>query len=305
MNAAASSALRLRAAVASAALVVLSGCASVPAGPAGPSAAGTPAAPVASTPGDPWENWNRKVYAFNDAIDTAVVKPVAQAYQNVVPSLVRTGISNVLGNIRDVWSAANQLLQGKLQHGMEMGMRVLTNSTIGLGGLLDPATEMGLSRRSEDFGQTLGRWGVGSGPYMVLPLLGPSTVRDTGGLLADTMVSPSSLPPTEGGRAAVTAVDLVNTRARLLSAGNLLDQVALDRYSFLRDAYLAQRRDAIYDGAPPMETFEDEAADAPAAKPAAPVKAPAPAASASTSSPAAKAAAMPAAAASRPVAQGK
>ena len=287
----------MRTVTAVATLVLASGCASVPTGSAGSAAASTAASTVAATPSDPWENWNRKVYTFNDAIDTALLKPVAQAYQKVVPSLVRTGIGNVLGNIRDVWSAANQLLQGKLQFGMEMGMRVLTNSTIGLGGLLDPAAEMGLSRRSEDFGQTLGRWGLGNGPYLVLPLLGPSTLRDAGGLVADIMVSPSSLPTTDGARAAVTAVDLVHTRARLLSAGNLLDQVALDRYSFLRDAYLSQRRDALYDGAPPMETFEDDVSDTPSAKPA-PAPAPGPV-------PAGKAAVAVAPAASHPVANPK
>jgi phospholipid-binding lipoprotein MlaA len=113
---------------------------------------------------DPWEGFNRKVYAFNDTVDEAVLKPVATAYRNVVPQLVRTGIDNVLGNIGDVWSAANQFLQGKVQQGMDMSLRVVTNTIVGLGGLLDPATEMGLVRRSEDFGQTLGHWGVRTRP---------------------------------------------------------------------------------------------------------------------------------------------
>ena len=265
----------LRRVIGALALAVLGGCASVP--PAGPGM--TPAA-VATTPGDPWEAWNRKVYAFNDAIDTAVLKPIAQGYEAVVPELVRKGISNVLGNIRDVWSAANQLLQGKLQYGLEMGMRVATNTFIGLGGLLDPATEMGLVRRQEDFGQTLGKWGVHSGPYLVLPLLGPSSVRDTAGFLADRQTGPSSLPPTAGGRYSVTAVEVIDTRARLLPAGKLLDQVALDRYSFLRDAYLSQRRDAVYGGAPPMEAFDEDPGDSPAKPAAKPTAAPASAASA-------------------------
>jgi phospholipid-binding lipoprotein MlaA len=269
-------------------MLALAGCASVPAtgtsagGPAGP---GMSATAAAGTPGDPWEAWNRKVYAFNDAIDNAVLKPVAQTYEKVVPSLVRIGISNVLGNIRDVWSAANQFLQGKGQYGFEMGMRVVTNTFFGLGGVLDPATEMGLVRRQEDFGQTLGRWGLGPGPYMVLPVIGPSSVRDTGGFLVDRQVSPSSLPPTAGGQYSVLAIELVDTRARLLSAGKLLDQVALDRYSFLRDAYLAQRRDAVYDGAPPLETFDEDPGNdpvKPAAAAAAGAKAPASAASAAS-----------------------
>lgn len=226
----------------------LVGCASTPMGPA-------------ATPGqraDPWENWNRKVYAFNDVLDSNVVKPVAEGYKAVVPSLVRSGVTNVLGNIGDVWSTANQLLQGKLQSGMEMGMRVLVNTAFGLGGLLDPASEMGLTRRSEDFGQTLGHWGVSPGPYIVLPLLGPSTLRDTIAWPVDRQLSPSTLVATEGGRFSVTALELINTRTNLLQTTALLDQVALDRYSFLRDAYLSRRLDQIFDGAPPLENFDDE-----------------------------------------------
>ncbi len=239
------------------AIALLAGCASVPAG-----------APAAAKV-DPWEGWNRKVYAFNDGVDQAVLKPVAIAYRDTVPELVRTGIGNVLGNIGDVWSAANQLLQGKVQSGLEMGMRVLTNSFFGLGGLLDPATPLGLTRRSEDFGQTLGRWGLGNGPYVVLPLLGPSTVRDTAGFLIDRRAAPSTLAPTYKGAYAITALSLVDLRANLLSTTNLLDSVALDKYSFVRDAYLQRRRDALYDGAPPMEAFDDETAE-PNAAPAAP-----------------------------------
>ena len=255
----------LRSTLGAVAITLLGACASVP--------AGAPAVATTTAPSDPWENWNRKVFAFNDALDAAVLKPVAETYRDVVPSLVRTGVSNVLGNIYDVWSAANQLLQGKVQQGLEMGMRVVTNTVIGLGGLLDPASEMGLTRRSEDFGQTLGRWGLGSGPYLMLPLLGPSTVRDTAGMLVDRQVAPASLPDTTAGRYGVTAIELVNTRTALLSTGQLVDQVALDRYSFIRDAYLARRRDALYDGAPPMETFDDEPADpaptpTPASRPA-------------------------------------
>ena len=255
----------LRRALAATALALLAGCATAPAGGGSGGEATS-----ATTPGDPWENWNRKVYAFNDKVDEAVLKPVATAYRDVVPELVRTGVRNVLGNIGDVWSAANHLLQGKLQLGLEMGMRVLTNSFFGLGGLLDPATEMGLTRRSEDFGQTLGRWGVGNGPFVVLPFLGPSTLRDTVGLAVDRQAAPSTLPPTIKGQYGVATLELVSLRAQLLSTTQLLDQVALDRYSFVRDAYLARRRDALYDGAPPMETFEDEADPGPAPSPAAP-----------------------------------
>ncbi len=280
-----------------AALVAFSGCATAPnsASSSANSAsdAGKGLTVAASNPVDPWENWNRKVYGFNDAIDRAVLKPVAETYRDVVPSPVRTGVNNVLGNIRDVWSAANHLLQGKLGVGLEMGMRVLVNSTFGLGGLLDPATEMQLSKRPTDFGLTLGKWGLGNGPYLMLPLLGPSTVRDTAGTLLDRQAGPSTLPPTTGGQLAVTGIEVVNTRANLLGAGALLDKVALDKYSFLRDAYLSSRRNALFDGAPPMESFDDDPGDdskpmpAPGAKPgsaATPAASPASAAKTGTAS---------------------
>ncbi|WP_425257620.1 MlaA family lipoprotein [Rubrivivax sp. RP6-9] len=248
--------------------LALGGCASVPAG--APQQQGAAVAAPAAHPADPWESWNRKVYAFNDALDTHVVRPVAEAYQAVVPQLVRTGIGNVFGNVSDLWSAANHLLQGKLQDGVEMGMRVIVNTSFGLGGLLDPATEMRLTRRSEDFGQTLGVWGVGAGPYVVLPLLGPSTLRDTAALPLDRVVSASTLPATEAGRYTLTALELINTRTNLLATTGLMDQVALDRYSFLREAYLARRLDQVFDGAPPLENFDDEFADEPPPAPPAP-----------------------------------
>jgi len=234
--------------------LLLAGCASVPPG-------------TALTPGqqvDPWEGWNRKVFAFNDAVDNAVLKPVAQGYQKVVPRIVRTGVSNVFGNLGDVWSTANQFLQAKLQLGLEMGMRVLVNTVFGLGGLLDPATEMGLTRRSEDFGQTLGRWGLPPGPYLVLPLFGPSTVRDGAGLVADLHIaSPSRLSDDSAGAYEISALKLIDTRANLLSTTQLVDEAALDRYSFIRDAYLQRRLDEVYDGAPPLPKLDDES-DTPA-----------------------------------------
>jgi phospholipid-binding lipoprotein MlaA len=249
------------------------GCATVPA-PASGTAPGTAAA--APVPGDPWEAFNRKVFSFNETVDNALVKPVATAYTKVVPSLVRRGVSNFFGNIDDAWSAVNHLLQGKVHHGLDMGMRVLTNSFIGLGGVLDPATEMGLVKRSEDFGQTLGRWGVGSGPYLMLPLLGPSTLRDSVGRVADRQVSASQFVSQEAVGYGLTTLEIVNLRANLLSATRLLDDVALDRYSFLRQAYLAARLNAVYDGAPPLPPMEDidpgDDAPAPAAPPGGPAK---------------------------------
>ena len=259
----------MRAAAAVAALVtlvVLSGCATVSPGGSASTAQGSVTAPT--NPIDPWENWNRKVYAFNDALDEAVVKPVATAYRKVVPQLVRTGVGNFFGNIGDIWSAANHLLQGKVGSGLEMGFRALTNSVMGFGGVLDPATEFGMQRRSEDFGQTLGVWGVGTGPFVMLPLLGPSTLRDGLALVADRQLSASELANTWAGAAALTTLEVVDLRARLLSASNLLDQAALDRYSFLRNAYLQRRLDAVYDGAAPMvDEFADEPANPPAATP--------------------------------------
>lgn len=236
------------------AALLAGGCATVPA--TAPTTAPTAAA-TAPVKEDPWESFNRKVFAFNEALDEALVKPVATAYTKVVPSLVRRGVSNFFGNIGDAWSAVNHLLQGKVHHGLDMGMRVITNSFFGLGGVLDPATEMGLVRRSEDFGQTLGRWGVGSGPYLVLPLLGPSTLRDSVGRVADRQVSASQFTSNESLGYGLTTLEIVNLRANLLAATRLLDDVALDRYSFLRQAYLASRLNAVYDGAPPLPPMDN------------------------------------------------
>lgn len=220
-----------------------------------------------ATPGDPWEGFNRKVFAFNESVDEAVLRPVAEAYRNHVPRLVRTGVSNFLGNLGDLWSAANHFLQGKGQSGLEQTMRFLTNTLFGLGGLLDPATEMGLKRHSEDFGQTLGRWGLGPGPYLVLPLLGPSSLRDGIGRVPDMAASPSNLLDDGKANAGLALLGAVDARAALLGVTGLADQVALDKYSFFRQAYLARRLDAVYDGAPPAETFEDIGDDEPAPAP--------------------------------------
>lgn len=231
----------------------LAGCATAPPGR------------LAVNPADPWEAMNRKVFAFNDAVDEAVLKPVAQVYRDTVPQLVRTGVSNVFGNVSDVWSTVNHFLQGKVATGMEMGMRVLTNTLFGLGGLLDPATEMKLPRRSEDLGQTLGVWGVPAGPYLVLPLLGPSSMRDAAGMPLDRYAS--SLNTFVDANAYLTsALQLVNVRAELLATTKLLGDVSLDKYSFVRDAYLARRLDQVWDGAPPLEKYEDDGADAPPPK---------------------------------------
>ncbi len=238
---------------------LLAACASVP------PATGAAVSPAAAI--DPWEGWNRKVFAFNDAVDTAVLKPVATVWRDVVPSPIRQGVSNFFGNIGDIWSGANHLLQGKLASGLETGMRVMSNTFFGLGGVLDPATEMGLNRRAEDFGQTLAVWGVGNGPYVVLPLLGPSTLRDSAALPLDRYGGSPARFFSDYNSYVVSSVQLVQLRAELLATTQLLDQVALDKYSFVREAFLARRLDQIYDGAPPLAKFEDEPADDPA-KPA-------------------------------------
>ena len=217
---------------------------------------------------DPWENWNRKVFAFNESLDVAILKPVAQAYSNVVPSMVRTGVSNFFGNFTDAWSAVNNLLQGKIEKSLSDIFRVTTNTTFGLLGLLDVAAEMGLERQSEDLGQTLGHWGVGAGAYIVWPLLGPSTVRESFALPFDRAWSPAFATSNSADSLGVTGLQLVNTRAGLLAAGNMLDDIALDKYTFLRDAYLQRRRSLVYDG----EEKETEDPDAPLPAASAPAK---------------------------------
>lgn len=243
---------------ATASLLAVSGCATAP-------VAG--GAQRAANPVDPWENWNRKVFAFNDAIDEAVLKPVATAYRDYVPKLVRQGVDNFFGNVGDLWSAANHLLQGKLQPGLEMGMRVAVNTVFGIYGLLDPASEMKLTRRSEDFGQTLAVWGVPNGPYVVLPLFGPSTLRDTAAFPLDRYPTSPSVWFDDLNTYLVTPLQVVAVRADLLATTQLLGEVALDRYSFVRDSFLSRRLDQIYDGAPPLETFDDDPGEAPKKKP--------------------------------------
>lgn len=220
----------------------------------------------ASAPGarsDPLEPMNRAVFAFNEAIDDAVLKPVATTYQKVVPELVRTGVDNVFANIGDLWSAANQLLQAKPVAAVEMGFRFVVNTSFGIGGLFDIASDAGLERRSEDFGQTLGRWGLGTGPYLVLPLLGPSNFRDGAVLTLDINASPTGLLQEPRDRNPASLLQLVSTRARLLSATKAIDDVALDKYILIRDGFLARRRNLVYDGDPPEEPETEPEPEAP------------------------------------------
>ena len=210
---------------------------------------------------DPWETFNRQVFAFNEGVDRVAIKPAAQVYQAVVPSLARAGVNNFFGNLGDLWTSANLLLQAKPRAALEMGMRAGVNTLFGLGGVLEVAENLGLERiASEDFGQTLGYWGLGSGPYLLLPLLGPSTLRDATGLVLELRDSPSSRVWHDArDKNASNLLQVLNTRVKLLNAGKLLDDIALDKYILLRDAFLARRKSQIYDGEPP----DDDAAPAP------------------------------------------
>lgn len=209
---------------------------------------------------DPLEPFNRGVYKFNDAVDRAVVKPVATVYRDVLPSPVRTGVNNFFGNLQDAWSAVNSALQLKGEATGNNLVRFGVNTVFGLGGLLDIASEMRIERHTEDFGQTLGYWGVGAGPYLVLPLLGPSTVRDTAALPVDAQGNLVSGISDVSTRNSAIALNLLDRRSRLLEASDLLDQVALDPYTFTRDAFLQRRQNSVYDGYPPDDD-EPAAAD--------------------------------------------
>jgi len=203
---------------------------------------------------DPFESMNRAVFTFNENADEYVIKPVAEAYQFVLPDFVRTGVTNFFSNIGDVFVAVNNLLQGKPGNAANDIGRFLVNSTIGILGLFDVATEAGLEKNKEDFGQTLGVWGVPSGPYVVLPLFGPSSVRDTAGLALDikTDFILNSNQLNHDQKVGSTVLRVVNQRANLLDASQLLEDAAFDKYSFLRDSYLQRRRNQVYDGNPPL-----------------------------------------------------
>lgn len=212
-----------------------------------------------ANPKDPLEPFNRSMFQFNEALDEAVLKPVATGYQTVTPELVRRGVGNFFRNIEDLWSFVNSVLQLKGEAAGNNLVRFGVNTTIGLAGILDVATEMQIDRQPEDFGQTLGRWGVGAGPYVVLPFFGPSTLRDTVALPVDkTVGDPVTKVEDIPVRNTLWTVRVIDNRAQLLKAGEVLEEVALDKYTFLRDAHLARRRNAVYDGDPPEEAPEPE-----------------------------------------------
>lgn len=212
------------------------GCASIPAG-------------VEPSPRDPWEPFNRSVFEFNEGLDTYLLKPVVAAYRFILPEIVREGIYNFFSNYSDIYTALQNLLQGKPDYAFNDLMRVAVNTLFGFGGLLDVATPGGLEKHKEDWGQTFGVWGVPSGPYVVLPFFGPSTVRDTFGTAADLETDYLfKYVPDVGLRNSITGLRVINARNTFYEAGDLLDGAALDKYSFIRDAYLQRREYQINEG---------------------------------------------------------
>ena len=214
----------------------LVGCASIPAG-------------VEPSPQDPWESFNRSVFEFNEGLDAYLLKPVVAGYRFVLPEFVREGIYNFFSNYNDIYTALYNLLQGKPGFAFNDFMRVAVNTTMGLGGLLDLATPGGLEKHKEDWGQTLGVWGVPAGPYVVLPFFGPSNVRDTFGTVADLESDYLfRLLPDVALRNSITGLRVVNARNTYYEAGDLLDGAAIDKYSFMRDAYIQRRQYQINEG---------------------------------------------------------
>jgi phospholipid-binding lipoprotein MlaA len=212
-------------------------------------------------PRDPWEPLNRGIYRFNDKVDTAVARPVATAYQKFVPSEIRERVRNFFGNLADPFIGVNNFLQGKFEDGVSDWARFAFNTTIGLFGLHDVATDMGYEKHNEDFGQTFGRWGAPSGPYLVLPLLGSSTLRDGVGTGVDIYADPLGEIRPYHTEYALWGLRLTQTRADLLDASRILEEAALDKYTFQRDAYLQRRRSLIYDGRPPREKETEDDSD--------------------------------------------
>lgn len=208
---------------------------------------------------DPLEPVNRAVYSFNDIADKAVIKPIATVYQDVLPSPVRTGVTNFFSNLDDVIVIFNDVLQFKFSQAASDTTRLFTNTTFGILGVFDVASEWELDKHDEDFGQTLGYWGIGSGPYLVLPLLGPSTLRDSAGLfLVDNHVDPVlDIEPVSDRNTAIV-VKTINSRANLLGVTKILDEAALDPYGFMRDGFLQRRRNLVYDGKPPKDALDED-----------------------------------------------
>jgi phospholipid-binding lipoprotein MlaA len=211
---------------------------------------------------DPAEPFNRAMYSFNDGLDRFALKPLAQAYDFVTPLPLRVGFTNFINNFRDIPNAINNLLQGKVVAAVSDVGRIAVNSSFGILGVIDVATEFGLERHNEDFGQTLGYWGMPSGPYVVLPFYGPSTVRDTFALPVDYAFAGRHLVIERVAiRNTLTGFELINDRAALLGAEKALDEAALDKYAFIRNFYLQRRQSLVYDGNPPRPKDEDDVWD--------------------------------------------
>ena len=228
---------------------MLVGCASIPAG-------------VEPSPHDPWESFNRSVFEFNEGLDAYLLKPVVAGYRFVLPEFVREGIYNFFSNYSDIYNVAYNLLQGKPGYAFNDLMRVVVNTTMGLGGFIDLATPGGLEKHKEDWGQTLGVWGVPAGPYVVLPFFGPSNLRDTFGTVADLESDYLfRLLPDVALRNSITGLRVVNARNTYYEAGDLLDGAAIDKYSFMRDAYIQRREYQINEGRddeePQMPVYEN------------------------------------------------
>jgi len=224
---------------------------------------------------DPWEGMNRATFEFNDGFDKVLMRPVAEGYRFILPSPARNAVTNFFSNLNDPWVALNQLMQGKMERAIDDLGRFVWNSTFGLLGLIDVASDMGLAKHKEDFGQTLAVWGVDFGPYFVLPILGPSSVRDASGTVVDAFAYlPWQIPKWADfdhrvtWQWSLTGLDLVQARANLLDATDLLEQAALDRYAFLRNAYFQRRRNLIYDGDPPPLPPDKQSGATPFADPA-------------------------------------
>jgi len=209
---------------------------------------------------DPWERMNRSIYSFNDTVDHYALEPVAKGYRAITPNLVEHGVSNFFSNLWDIKVFVNDVLQLKpVQASADLG-RFLLNSTVGIAGVVDVASKVGLEKHHEDIGQTLAHWGVASGPYVVLPFLGPSTVRDGFGLGVDVVyLDPLQYVNDQGTQNALYALAFVDVRASLLEATDILDEAALDRYTFVREAYLQRRQSLIHDGVlPPAADMPDD-----------------------------------------------
>jgi phospholipid-binding lipoprotein MlaA len=232
---------------------------------------------TARDPRDPWETVNRATYGFNETVDKTIVKPVAMGYKFITPAPIRTWVYNFFSNLNDVVVLANDVLQFKFVQARDDFARILINSTWGLAGINDIASLAGLEKHNEDMGQSFGRWGMGPGPYFVIPLIGPSTVRDTAGFVGDAFIAPIFSPDDISTRNLLIALRVISGRAELLDAEKILEEAAIDEYAFVRDAYLQRRLNLIHDGKPPREYDDTEnGARAPDPAPAAPSTTPRP-----------------------------